>query len=388
LELGVVFATLGLAFACGGQYDVGSGETGGVGGEAGAGDTGSGGSNASGQGGTSTSGGRNGIGGDTLAGTAGMPPGGASGVSGSSSGGTAGEPCGFPVESLPDYEIASPEVVWDRINLFLHGNTRAPFEPLPAPPVSVAWVQSRVLAVLEEQYVEDGRAPSGLEDFFRNWALEGEEGDNVEFWASSFVRGNFADFFAEVDDRVSFMSDRDFLVVHPNSTRRGVWMVQNIFGLNVPLPPPEVEIKPLAAVPGQTRREVVQGAVTYAQCAGCHVIFDPLGFSLEHYDALGDYRTTENGLPIDASGTYDQASKYLVFSSIDDLAGQFPALCEVQTTFARALFEYALDRAHDGALSAYHASELRYVIREFRDGNLDLEFLLRAIASTPSFLRE
>jgi len=252
----------------------------------------------------------------------------------------------------------------------------------------IGWVHSIVQSALEEQYAEDGRAPSGLEDFFRDWALKGEEGTNVEFWASSFARGNFADFFAEVDGRVSFMSDRDFLVVHPDSSRRGFWMVENLVFYKLGIPPEPFDSEPVPAAPGKTRRQTLAETVSQDSCLGCHSMFDPLGFSLEHYDELGDYRTTENGLPIDASGTYDQTSEHLAFSSIDDLAGQLLPLCEVQSTFAQGLFEYALVKGREGSFPPYEAIELRYVIREFREADLELAPLLMAIASTPAFLSE
>ena len=389
-ELGVVAVTLGLALACGGKYDVGSGETGGRSGDAGAGQASSGGSSVTGQGG-SNQGGSTSIGGQSggdSSGTGGTPVAGASGSSGASTGGSAGtDACDFPVEPLPDHAIASPEVVWDRISRFMYGDTRAPGEPLPSV-TDIGWVHQTVQSVLEEQYAEDGRAPGGLEDFFRDWALEGAEGTNVEFWASSFARGNFADFFAEVDGRVSFMSDRDFLVVHPDSSRRGFWMVENLVFYKLGIPPEPGDSEPVPAAPGKTRRQTMEETVSQSVCIGCHRMFDPLGFSLEHYDELGDYRTTENGLPIDASGTYDQTSEHLVFSSIDDLAGQLLPLCEVQSTFAQGLFEYALVKARDGSPPPYEAIELRYVIREFREADLELAPLLMAIASTPAFLSE
>ena len=42
-----------------------------------------------------------------------------------------------------------------------------------------------------------------------------------------------------------------------------------------------------------------------ASCASCHALFDPLGLAMEHFDPIGQYRATENGLTIDASGTVD-----------------------------------------------------------------------------------
>ena len=46
------------------------------------------------------------------------------------------------------------------------------------------------------------------------------------------------------------------------------------------------------------------------QCAGCHAIFDPLGMALEHFDSIGRYRQTEDGLPIDASGTLEDGTPF------------------------------------------------------------------------------
>ena len=43
---------------------------------------------------------------------------------------------------------------------------------------------------------------------------------------------------------------------------------------------------------------------TNPRCASCHVMFDPLGFALENFDATGRWRTTDGGLPIDASGMF------------------------------------------------------------------------------------
>jgi hypothetical protein len=311
--------------------------------------------------------------------------GGASGASagGSSTGGSGGGECDLPVEILPEYTIASPEALNDRLAIFLYGVRGARFEPLPEA-ADVSWVRSIVSRVLEEQFDEDGRAPEGLENFWLGWAFDHQGDANKAFWGSFFARGNFADLFRSVDGRVSFMSDPYFLRSHPDSTYRGTWMARYLFGFDVP--PPPFEIERVTASSGKTRRQTVEEAVSGDACIGCHVHFDPLGFSLEHYDEYGDYRDVENGLTIDASGTYSQASVQLEFSSIDDLAGQLPALCEVQASFARAFFEHAILIAGFPA-DAYEPVELRYVTREFREGDLALAPLVLAAASTPAFLR-
>jgi hypothetical protein len=124
-------------------------------------------------------------------------------------------------------------------------------------------------------------------------------------------------------------------------------------------------------------------------CVGCHNFFDPLGFSLEHYDQSGQWLDSENGLPLDASGTYFTfGGETLEFSSFDDLKVQLVESCEVQSCFAQQVFDYALNQAYGESPPVYDPGELRQVIREFREADLELAPLLMAIASTPAFLRE
>jgi len=383
---GVVALTLGLALACGGKYSVGSGDTGGQAGEAGTGEpttggsSGSSGSSGSAQGGAATGGAT------TIGGQGGVTAGGTGGASagGSSAGGNAGaSACGsLPVE-LPEYEAAAPEEVWNRLCRFMHGTTRSPFEPLPET-TTVEWVRGRVRALLDEQFVEDGRAPAGFEEFLRAWAFEGHSEANLEPWTAAFARpaGNFSALFAPKGDRVSFMSDRNFLVAHPNSTRRGMWMLSDLLCTPMPGPPPEIDIEPVTVPPGKTRRQTIEEIASDAACAGCHSAIDPLGFSLEHYDALGDYRTMENGLPIDSSGHFEGID----FSSIDDLAGQLAGRCGVQECFAHKLFQYAITEAFQGNVPASYDVEVPYVVYEFRFHYLALGSLVEAIATTPTFL--
>jgi hypothetical protein len=394
----VVAVTLGLALGCGGKYDVGSGETGGQAGAGGAGETGSGGSSTSGRGGAPEQGGASTSGG-TASGAAGVAAGGApsggtsaggTSAGGASagtggSGGASGTQCSYPASALATYKPASPDVIWDRLCRFLYGGTRAPLEPLPETTTG-DWVRERVLAILAEQYAEDRRAPQGLESFVSRWAFGGNDEADVEPWASAFARpdGNFADLFAREGDRVSFMSSRDFLLTHERSTKRGVWMLRGLLCIDVE--PKPIDVEPVPAMPGQTSREALEASVADGVCRGCHSMIDPLGFSLEHYDSLGDYRTVENGRPIDASGSFDGSSR-LEFSSIDDLAPQFVTYCEAQTCFAKTLLDHALVAAR-GAPAEYADGELGYVIGQFRNNALAMAPLLQAIATTPAFLRE
>ena len=85
---------------------------------------------------------------------------------------------------------------------------------------------------------------------------------------------------------------------------RGKWVLEIIVGLPVPPPPPDVpQLKP--AEEGQkpkTLREQMAEHRTNPTCATCHKVMDPVGLALENFDAVGAWRTTEAGGPIDASG--------------------------------------------------------------------------------------
>ena len=85
---------------------------------------------------------------------------------------------------------------------------------------------------------------------------------------------------------------------------RGVFLTRSIVGRALK-PPPEAQIFDDAKFDhGMTMREKVVKLTRSENCQGCHAVINPLGFSLEWYDAVGRFRTEENGRPIDAASDY------------------------------------------------------------------------------------
>jgi len=93
---------------------------------------------------------------------------------------------------------------------------------------------------------------------------------------------------------------------------RGKWIMTNVLGVSPPDPPPDVPPLPARAAdarghakePGM-REKMVQHRVR-ADCVQCHMLMDPIGFSLENFDGIGLWRTDEDGTPVDASAkVYD-----------------------------------------------------------------------------------
>lgn len=87
---------------------------------------------------------------------------------------------------------------------------------------------------------------------------------------------------------------------------RGFWVLDNLLGMPPPPPPPNIpELEPTGA-DGRalSMREQMETHRRNPACAVCHVRMDPLGFSLEHFDAIGRWRTRANGVVIDAAAVF------------------------------------------------------------------------------------
>jgi mono/diheme cytochrome c family protein len=108
--------------------------------------------------------------------------------------------------------------------------------------------------------------------------------------------------------RGGLLTQASVLTVTSNPTRtspvkRGKWILENILNAPPPPPPPNVpELKETKLLSGTLRQRMEQHRAN-PSCAACHARMDPLGFCLENYDAVGAWRTTDGGLPIDPSGT-------------------------------------------------------------------------------------
>jgi hypothetical protein len=92
-----------------------------------------------------------------------------------------------------------------------------------------------------------------------------------------------------------------------SATLRGKFIREALMCLTIPPPPPGVNtavVDQPTNVP-MTKRQRLEVHMTSDSCAVCHKLMDPLGFPLENFDAIGKYRTTDNGLPVDPTSTFD-----------------------------------------------------------------------------------
>jgi hypothetical protein len=85
---------------------------------------------------------------------------------------------------------------------------------------------------------------------------------------------------------------------------RGKWIMTNIIGMSPPDPPPDVPALKAKAddpnAPEPSMRQKMEDHRGRIDCAHCHTLMDPIGFSLENFDAIGKWRTKDGGLPVNA----------------------------------------------------------------------------------------
>ena len=92
---------------------------------------------------------------------------------------------------------------------------------------------------------------------------------------------------------------------------RGKWILENLLGTPPPPPPPNVpSLKDNTVAANLPIRERLAEHRTNAACASCHRLIDPVGFSLEQFDAVGRWRTLEEGRPVDAAGGLPDGSEF------------------------------------------------------------------------------
>jgi len=120
-----------------------------------------------------------------------------------------------------------------------------------------------------------------------------------------------------------------------------------------------------------------------AACASCHEQMDPVGFSLENFDAIGRWRETMAGQAIDASGGFPDGSEFT------GVPGLERALLNRPELFVRTLTEKLLTFGLGRGVEHFDAPAVRQIVREARDDNFRFSRLIAGIVkSTPFQMRK
>jgi len=164
---------------------------------------------------------------------------------------------------------------------------------------------------------------------------------------------------------------------------RGKWLLNNIFGLPVPPPPPGVDTN-LENKPGARPASIRERLAQHRQnpsCNSCHSTIDPLGFALENFDVIGGWRTVdESGKAVDARGTTVSGSTF------EGLAGLRALLLERPEQFPRTVTEKLLAYALGRPLEYYDRPAVRTIVRDAAAHEYRWSSLILGIVNSPTFL--
>jgi hypothetical protein len=171
---------------------------------------------------------------------------------------------------------------------------------------------------------------------------------------------------------------------YPNRTsvvQRGKWVLENLLGTPPPPPPPNVpSLDPHGKDGKLSMRQAMEMHRANPVCATCHSRMDPIGFALENFDGVGQWRDKDNGTPIDASGKLPNGTTFSGAAGLKDLILN-QHRDEFISTFTEKLMTYALGRG----LESYDQPAVRSVMREAAKENDSIPALIRAIIDSPQF---
>ena len=176
------------------------------------------------------------------------------------------------------------------------------------------------------------------------------------------------------------------LTSYPHRTSpvlRGRWLLETIFGAPPPGPPPDVPALPERGendAPASMRERLELHRRNPA-CASCHRMIDPPGFMLEHYDAIGKWRSvTEAGEPVDAAGTLPNGVTAVGLAGLRSLLLDEPE--QFVGTLTERLLAYALGRQP----RHYDQPTVRGIVRRTAADDHRWSSIVLGIVESPAFL--
>jgi hypothetical protein len=245
---------------------------------------------------------------------------------------------------------------------------------------------------------------TSLELFLENNAW-GEQADyrNLMTTSDQYLNGRLASLYgvplpadAPFQKVTLDPSERSGLLTHPyllsrfayldtsSPIHRGVLIARNLLGRT--LRPPPAAFAPLSPDlhPNMTTRQRVAMQTRPAPCNTCHDMINPLGFTLERFDAIGRLRQLENGQPIDATGIYlARNGKKVTFTGAKDLGLYLANSPEAQGAFIEKLFQHLVKQP----VLAYGPETLPELKRSFTNNRYNIRKLMvdiMAVSVLPS----
>jgi hypothetical protein len=189
----------------------------------------------------------------------------------------------------------------------------------------------------------------------------------------------------EDSGRGGLLRQASLLTVTSYATRtspviRGKFVLDNLLGVPPPPPLPDVPALKDNTVDGNlTVRKRLAEHRSNAVCASCHNVMDPIGLSMEKFDAIGRRRTDEGGIAIDASGGLPDGSHF------EDIAGLEKALLSRPDIFVGTFVEKLLTYALGRGVEYYDAPAVRAIVRDARAQDFRVSSLILGVVNSAPF---
>jgi mono/diheme cytochrome c family protein len=188
------------------------------------------------------------------------------------------------------------------------------------------------------------------------------------------------------ENRFGLLGKAAVLAVTSYTTRtsptvRGKWLLENILAAPVPAPPPNVPALDASVPEGKVLsvREMLEAHRANPVCASCHARMDPLGFSLENFDAIGQWRTTDAGKNIDASGVLLDGTK------VDGPVALRRALVAQKEQFVRAVTAKLLTYTLGRGIEYYDDPAIRGIVHNAAADDYRWSSVVLGIVKSPPF---
>jgi hypothetical protein len=188
------------------------------------------------------------------------------------------------------------------------------------------------------------------------------------------------------DARKGLLGKGSILLVTSHADRtspvvRGKWILENLMG--TPPPPPPAVVPPLKeneeGVKPLTMREKMQEHRANPVCASCHKVMDPIGFTLENFDAVGAWRSRDAGEPIDASGQFVDGT------TVDGVVTLRHALLKRPDVFVRTMTQKMLTYALGRGVEDYDMPTVRTIVSDSAKQNYRFSSLVMGIVNSAPF---
>lgn len=163
---------------------------------------------------------------------------------------------------------------------------------------------------------------------------------------------------------------------------RGKWILENILSSPPPPPPPNVPaLKTEASDTGKplTMRQAMEAHRANPVCASCHARMDPIGFAMDNFDAVGHWRDTDAGQPIDASGVLPDGTKFNGIAELKKALLRHPE--QFVQTVAEKLLMYGVSRN----VQYYDQPAVRAIVRQARASNYSFQSLVLGVVKSAPF---